>query len=242
MVELEYEGVKINVPQSWEDIKLGFYETFYKVKPVSARERIAFVATVCKVEPETMLSWPAEVFDTIVGYVGFLFEDNPRPASPYITVDGVKYIVPIEEVLTLGAWVDADEAQKAETAVLSTVLAIVCRPAGETYDYNNNEKRAAMFAALPVSEVLGVLAFFLQCVNVLRSRTAAYSNLLLLADQLPRNIRSFLNPGGGIRLSRIYAITRYYVLMILLRYRLQKFSRTYNTEKIKTRRKTPSVS
>lgn len=242
MVELEYEGVKINVPQSWEDIKLGFYETFYKTKPVTTRERVAFVATVCKVDPEVMLAWPAQVFDMIVGYVGFLFQDNPAAPSPYVTVDGTRYIVPIEEDLTLGAWVDADDAQKSETAVLSTVLAIVCRPAGEPYDYKNNEARAAMFAALPVSEVLGVLAFFLQCANVLKRRTLAYTNLLALADQLPRSIKSFRSPGAGIKLSRIYPIMRYYALMILLAYRLRKFSQTYNTEKIKTRQKTRNVN
>lgn len=233
MVELEYNDVKINVPQSWEDIKLGFYETFYKTKPTTGRERIAFVATVCKVDPELMLAWPAEVFNRVVGYVGFLFEDNPATPAAFVEVKGVKYIVPIEEDLTLGAYIDADEAQKAETAVLSTVLAIVCRPAGEPYDYKNNEARAAMFADLPVSEVLGVLAFFLQCATVLRQRTAAYTNLLALADLLPRNIRNFLSPGVGIKLSRIYPIIRYYVLMMLLRYRLRKFLRTFNTEKIR---------
>ena len=39
MVQIEYNTVKIEVPESWDDITLGFYETFYTEKPETARER-----------------------------------------------------------------------------------------------------------------------------------------------------------------------------------------------------------
>lgn len=50
--------------------------------------------------------------------------------------------------------------QKQGKNVLSNILAIVCRPVGEKYDCKNNDERREVFAALPVSKVLGVLAFF----------------------------------------------------------------------------------
>ncbi|SHJ66031.1 hypothetical protein [Bacteroides stercorirosoris] len=242
MVAIEYNKVKISVPESWDDITLGFYETFYTVKPETARERVALVAHICKTDANLLLGWPAEIFNRIVGYIGFLFEDNPAPPSPVVEVEGVKYVVPIEDELSLGAWVDADDAQKKEENVLSNILAIVCRPVGEEYNYKNNEARAAMFAALPVSKVLGVLAFFLHYKTVLDQRTAAYTKLAALVGQLPQNIKPLLSRGGGIKLSLIWPTLKYYVLIILLRYQLRKFLPSYSTVKTKTRQKTPSVS
>lgn len=242
MVELEYENVKISVPESWDDIKLGAYEAFHKAKPETHRQRVAQVALVCQIDPDLLLSWPTEVFNRIVGFVKFIFEDNTTPPSPEIEIDGVKYVVPIEDQLTLGAYVDADEVQKAGEGVLSGVLAIVCRPVGEAYDYQNNEARAAMFADLPVSKVLGVLAFFLQLKVASDTLTATFLKLQTLADLLPQNINSSLKIGVGIKLSRIWPILKYYVSTKLLRYQLRKLSRSYNTAAIRNAPKTPSVN
>lgn len=233
MVLIEYNTVKIEVPESWNDITLGFYETFYTEKPETARERAALVAKICKVEADLLLSWPAEVFNRIVEYIDFLFKDNQATPNPIVKVGDVNYIVPIEEQLSLGAWVDADEVQKKGENVLSNILAIVCRPAGEPYDYKNNETRRSMFAALPVSNVLAVLAFFLHCKTVLDRRTMAYMNLAQAHDRLPRNIKHFLSHGGGIKLSQIWLIIKYQALILLLRYQLRKFLRSCNTVRIK---------
>lgn len=234
MIRLEYDSVKIEVPESWDDITLGFYETFYTERPETARERVALVAKICKVDTDFLLSWPTEVFNKIVGYVDFIFGDNPAAPSPEIEIDGVRYVVPIEDELSLGAWVDADEVQKAGENVLSNILAIVCRPAGEAYDYKNNGARRAMFAGLPVSKVLPVLAFFLHFKTTLNQRTAAYTRLVQACDLLPRSIAPFLSRGGGIRLSRIWPTIKYWVLMQSLRYQLRRFLRSSNSERIKS--------
>lgn len=242
MIAIEYNKVKISVPESWDDITLGFYETFYTKKPETARERVALVAHICKINADLLLSWPTEVFDTIVKYIDFLFQDNPAKPFPVVEIEGVKYVVPIEDKLSLGAWVDAEEVQKRGENVLSNILAIVCLPTGEDYNYKNNEARAAMFAALPVSKVLGVLAFFLHCKTGLEQRIATYTRLAAVIDQLPRSIKYSLNRGGGIRLSLIWQTLKYYALIVLLRYQLRKFLLSCNTVKIKTRQKTPSVN
>lgn len=238
MVELVYNSTKINVPESWDDITLGVYERFHKVKPTTHRERVAQIAQVCSLDVDMLLNWPTDIFNHVVKIAGFIFADDITPPSPFIEVDGVKYVVPLEDALTLGAYVDADDVQKNSDAVLSNVLAIVCRPAGETYDYVNNETRAAMFAALPVSRVLGVLAFFLQYRQALNRHTAVYSSLVEIADQLPQSIGSLRALTGGIKLSRIWPTIRYLISIWLLRNQLQKFSRSYNTKSIKTKPKT----
>ena len=228
MKTIEYGEHKIKVPESWEDIPLGDYEQVYNLKPDTNRERVALIAKICKIDADTLLSWPAEIFNLIVGCVGFLYEDNPVTPSQICEIDGIKYIVPVEDELSLGAWVDVDEVQKAGVNVLSNVLAIVCRPAGETYDYKNNEQRRAMYATQPTSNVLGVMAFFLRCKVQSAQLTATLGTLQRMADLLPPNIKLLRSLGDGIRLSRMWRIMKFYCLIKLLRYRLRKFSHSYN--------------
>lgn len=237
MVEIEYNDVKISVPESWDDITLGVYEKFHKQKPVTHRERVTQTALVCGIDPELLLGWPTEVFNEVVRIAGFIFKDTNTEPTPIVDVNGTPYVVPIEDELTLGAYVDADEVQKTSDAVLSNVLAIVCRPAGEKYDHRQNDERAAMFAALPVSKVLGVLGFFLHCKQALDRHTAAYSNLRELGALLPQNIGSLLKRTGGIKLSRIWPTLRYLGLMLSLKNQLRKCLRSYNTKTIRTKPK-----
>lgn len=237
MVEIEYNSTIINVPESWNDITLGVYERFHKVKPTSHRERVAQIAQVCSLDADMLLNWPTDIFNHVVKIAGFIFADDLTPPSSFVEVEGIKYFVPIEDALTLGAYVDADDVQKNSDAVLSNVLAIVCRPAGEAYDCDNNKVRAAMFAALPVSKVLGVLAFFLQYRQVLNTHTEVFSNLVAISDQLPPNIKSLRALTGGIKLLQIWPITRYLISIWLLRNQLRRFSRSYNIKSIKTSRK-----
>lgn len=229
MVKIEVNNVTVSVPQSWGDISLGEYETYYKEKPETGRQRVEYVAKILKMDAAVLLSWPAEVFNTIVDTLGFLFTDNPIDATPVVDVDGVPFIVSIEDKITLGAWVDAEEAQKADSAVLSTVLAIVCRPAGEAYDYQLNEQRQKQFAALPMSKVLGVLAFFLRCKSDYDRLTAAFTKVRQMVALLPPSIKPFRARGGGIKLLQIWQAMKYYALIKLLNYRLRKLSRSFNT-------------
>lgn len=237
MVELEYNDVKIKVPDSWDDITLGKYEYFYKQKPETHRERVALVAYACDVAPELLLEWPTAIFNRILGYVDFIFGGNPIAPNPVITINGVIYAVPIEDELSLGAYIDADELQRSEANNISGLLAIVCRPVGEKYNFKNNDERQKMFAALPVIEVFGLLAFFLQVCTAYNLRTQVYSNLQNLADLLPRNIWSLLKRGTGIKLYRIWQVMTYYASIASLNYQLRKFSPSYSIRRIRTAQK-----
>ena len=242
MVTIEYDNNEIKVPTGWDDVKLGTYDKVYHLRPKNARERVDYIAAVCQVEASVLLSWPVEVFNKVVGFMDFLFTDTDVPPSPFVEVGGVRYTVPIDDKITLGMWVDVDEVQKSGEAVLSNVLAIVLRPTGEKYNYENNEARAAMFADLPVSQVLGVMGFFLHCKNVLEAHTAAFSKIQEVADLLPRNISALVSRGGGIKLSQIWRIPKYLILITLLRYQLRKFLPSYSTGRTKTTPKQPSVN
>lgn len=234
MVEIEYKEQKISVPESWDDITLAEWDQIYRIKPSTNRERVEYIAKICKIDPAELLACPAELFNVLVSRTRFIFGANPYTPSPEITIEGVRYVIAVEDDLTLGEWIDADEVQKAGDNVLANVLAIVCRPAGEAYDYRNNDKRRDMFAALPTSKVLPLLGFFLQCRQQSAKLTKTFSQLAALADLLPPSTQTLRSLGVGTKLLRIWPITKYLILNALLRWRLQRLSTSYGIAATRT--------
>lgn len=232
MKKYEYKGKSVSVPTSWGEITVATYDKLWNLKPQTARERANTVAIACGAELQTFLEWPREIFEMVLKDVDFLFQANP--AEPYnrLEIDGAQYVVAVEERLTFAEFIDVDMVQKEDayaSAIVTNVLAIICRPPGEAYDPVNIQSRVEMFGALPVSKVLGVLAFFLRSYQTSTKSIALYANLQATAGQLPKNIKLSQMFGGGIRLSRIYQTIRFYVLMRLLFARLQKYSHFYYT-------------
>lgn len=233
MTTIEYLDEVIVVPTNWGEIKLKDYENFYTEKPETPRERVALVAKICNIEPAKLLDLPSDVFNILVDQTIFIFEEFKADPSPSVKIDDKTYVIPIEEKLSLGAFIDADETQKSGERVLSGVLAIVCRPAAETYDPDKTEDRTQMFGELPMSKVWPLLAFFLHYKNVLEKRTTVFTNLTAAVESLPPNIWHSLKLGGGTKLSQTWRTIKYFYLMRLLRYRLRKLLRLSNTDGIK---------
>lgn len=236
MTTIEVNDLIINVPESPRDVTLGTYEKLYKLKPEGSAGHIHAVEQLCNLPPGTLRELPVEVFNEIVPRVMFAFGDNPMPPSPEVLIDGIRYIVPAEDEITLGMFVDVDGVQRAGVDVLSNTLAIVCRPAGEKYDTSNNEARAKMFAAQKMDAVLPVFAFFLHCKKTLERLTAAYGSLQAAADLLPPSIKVLRLLGVGTKISQMHLIMTYCASTRSLRARLRKFSPTYSTARIKTAR------
>ena len=237
MTIIEYEAYRLEIPDKWEENKLAKYDQFHGKRPESFRERVALLLDICGIDPESLMSAPTEIFNRIVQITAFIFAESNVKGVPFIVVEDIKYIVSTEESLTLGEWIDIEEVQKAGDNVLSNVLAIVCRPAGEEYDYRNNDKRQKMFANLPVSSVLGVLGFFLQQKQLYEKVTIEFLTLLEIAELLPPNTELLRSLGGGIGLLKTWRAVKFWILKELLNYQLRRYSRILFTYKTKRGRK-----
>lgn len=235
MTTIEYEGTRVEVPDGWDEITLGRYERVCGMRPETARQRVELVAEVCGTSAEVLMGWPAEIFNRMVEILGFLFREAEEVVPrAELEIEGVRYVVPIGDKLSLGAWVDVDEVQKRGENILSGVLAIICRPVGEAYDGNNNEERQRLFAGLPVSRVWPVMAFFLRRRDAFVKRTVAFSKLARGIDRLVRSTESLRGRGDGIRLSRIWRRGVSWILIVLLRYRWRRFLRSCSSEKTRS--------
>ena len=223
MKRIKIDGTTVKIPESWDEITLGFYETWYHRQPATTREKVELAAEICRIKPERLLSARADTFNRIVRLLAFAFNNEAPTPSPMLTAKGVKYTVTPSAELTLAQWVDADEAQHSGEKPLSSLLAIVCLPPGEKYDPSRFNDRQQLFASLKMSETLGVLGFFLRCGNISPEHSKACSQTQQTVDLLLRNIKVFRIVGGGTKLSRIWRAIKFSTLMLLLRYRLRKF-------------------
>lgn len=229
MKRIEIDKVVIDVPETWDDITLGFYETWFFKTPVTRLEKVELVAEICKIDPAILLNYPVGLTNLIIDTLDFVFRETTTPPSPSIVVEDVRYTIPITEVLTTACWIDAEEVQKEKVAVLSNILAIVCLPDGETYDPHKSEERRKMFAELKVSEVLPLLSFFLHYKKMLETRSTMFSQVREAANLYVNSTGSFPNVGGGTKLLRTWREVRYYALTKWLRYRLRKYLRSLDT-------------
>ncbi|NDV69199.1 hypothetical protein [Dysgonomonas sp. 25] len=229
MTKIEFEGKTINVPQSWDEILFGEYEKWYFQQPKTQSEHIEFIAQLCKVDEAWLMSAPPQLFESIAGSLGFMFEDSIAP-SESVSIAGEKYAVSYGDKLTLGEWVDVENCFEGERENrLSEVLAILCRPVGEKYNPDNTEARSAVFRGLPCSQVLPLLAFFLHRNQSFCKISNLYSTTVTQANRFVRDIEHLVQSGGGTKRLPIWQRIKYTFLMKSLKKRLSKFSDSYST-------------
>lgn len=237
MTVMEYGGTAVRVPDGWGDVTLGDYEDAMALPRATLRDKIAVAARLCGVDAAVLLSWPAEAFGLLAERLSFAWSDFAAEASPRMRAGGVDYYVSTEDSLTLGEWADVEQVQQAGTRPIARVLAIVCRPAGEAYDSSRNEARAALFAGLPVSEVQGVLAFFLLKFQRSAENSRLYSGLRAAAESSLRSSASSRHGGDGTGSSTSWRGTACRILTAWPRYRLRRYLRTSSTSGSGRRRK-----
>lgn len=234
MIKIEFENNTLRVPEGWHDVKLSEYETWDTSKPETKMDYVRFVAQVCKVDVNLLLGSPTELFDVIINALDFIFDSASEPQPSHkVKIDEVDYFVSLSDKLTLGEWVDVEsvlsETADDETAAekkgrLSEMLAILCRPAGEKYNADLTEERAAMFRNLSCDKVLPLLAFFLFKKRKSEEILNHYSTVLDQANQFLKDTETFVVNGDGIKLLPIWQRIRYTYLVRSLKKQLSKFS------------------
>lgn len=161
MVTVELNNVKLEIPESWSDIKLSRYEKLYMQKPETKLDQVYFVADVCNIDANVLLESPAQVFNALAEIVDFVF-DSELPPSNAVKVGDTEYLVSFADKLTLGEWVDAENVIGSDSEYkLSELLAILCRPAGEKYNPDLLGERTEMFKNLTCDKALPLISFFL---------------------------------------------------------------------------------
>ena len=190
------------VPTKWEEVSLKQFqeiERFYedKDKDFDVRE-VLHIFTNKGIDEINAL--PLEFLEEIMSKMVFL-QEKPEEKKPTNSVEikGERYTIHTENKLKVGEYVGADTALKGDKHNYAAILAILCRKDGEIYDskYENEvlEDRIKMWEGVPVTDVLPIISFFIQCYITLQTPTLLSSHLMEAIDLMRRDIENSVESG-----------------------------------------------
>ncbi|MBK5722108.1 hypothetical protein JGH11_14615 [Dysgonomonas sp. Marseille-P4677] len=224
MLKIELNDLKLSVPDCWEDIRLADYEKWFMHKPEDKMEYVRLVADICKIDHEILLDSPTQLFDVLSNAISFIYDTDFTPATK-VNIDGKEYFISLSDKLTLGEWIDIEDTMNSDSHTkISETLAIVCRPAGESYNTDTAAIRKEMFRNLPCDKALPLVAFFLHRKKESEAILHHYSTVVAQADQFLKDTKTFVINGGGIKRLPIWQRIRYIYLTKSLEKQLSKFS------------------
>lgn len=190
----EVELKPINVPTNWDEITLGTYQKlqeYYKsLKDDEPIDTIKFIALLSNYTEDEVLLLPVAFVNNIVLKLDFL-KKIPNPnVSNKITISGETYYLLNMDEMKFGEFTDVNMSIKNNPNDYASILAILCRKAGEIYDQEfinkRFEERKKMFENISVNQALSVLGFFLKyyeqyripsedCISQLRQEVELYA-------------------------------------------------------------------
>lgn len=164
----------IKVPSSWSEITLKNYqeiEKYYEDKDKEFNVLDVLDILIDK-DRDYINSLPAEFLDTILTHLLFLVTtpDVGEPSNK-IVISGETYTANIAEKLRVGEYVAIDTLVKDDAHNYAALLAVLFRKKDEKYDshFENEvlEDRIKMFEEQPVTKILPLVHFFINCYTML---------------------------------------------------------------------------
>ena len=196
-----------NVPTSWDEITLKQFQdidNYYKdrEKEPDIREML-HILTNKTVDEVNQL--PVEFLEIIFDKLSFMNE-QPVVGEPTnkIELDGVTYQVNIMNKLKTGEYVAVDSVVKTDAANFAAILAIICRKEDEIFDskFENEilEDRIKMFENAPITKVLPIMNFFINCYILSETPSQLYSMVEEEINLTRQNIQDSVKNGGITKL------------------------------------------
>jgi len=223
-MKIEFDNVKLEIPDSWKDIKLSEYEKWYMLKPETRFEMVTYVAGVCNINPRILLQYPTHVYTTISDAIRFVFTQDFEPKNK-CDINGEDYFISFSDKLTLGEYIDIEAVLESESEhKLCELLAILCRPVGEKYDPDLTAERIEIFKNISCDKALPLISFFLTKKKKSEKILNHCSTVTAQAGQFLKDIETTVINGDGIKLFPIWQRIRYIYLTKSLKKELSKFS------------------
>lgn len=192
---------KITVPTSWDEISLRQFqeiEKYYKEnKDFDVRDIIHILTNKTRDEINEL---PVEFLEIILQKLSFMNE-QPKVEKPTnkIELNGQIYQVNIMNKLKAGEYIAVDSVVKSDASNFAAILAVVCRKDGELFDskYENEvlEERMKMFENAPITKILPIVNFFLQCYTMSNGLSLLYSKVEEGISLIANSIETSANLG-----------------------------------------------
>lgn len=199
----------ITVPTKWEDVTLGMYseiERYYSENDEKTFDIRNVLHIMIGKDIDFINSLPVEFLDDIMEKMSFLqTKVTEQEPTNTLTINGEKYVVNIQNKLKVGEYVAVDSIIKDDKHNYAAMLAILCRKEGELYDskFENEilEDRVKMWEQQPITDVLRVISFFLQCYMISAIPTLLFLKIKEAIDHTRNSIETSHKNGETTRRS-----------------------------------------
>lgn len=205
--EIDFE---INFPLSWDEITLKQYqdiETLYDKNENATM--IDILGVISDKTPKELKTLPFDVFEeTIMPQLTFLNE-KPEEKEPTnkIVIKGETYFVNFMEKMKTGEFIDSQMVLQNDKHNYAMLLAILCRKQGEIYDddfiANVLNDRVKMYEQQPITNILPIVAFFLQLWTQLNLPSLLSFKIEETIDLTLQSLQSLKKGGVGKTLSTL---------------------------------------
>lgn len=197
-----------NIPTDWSQITLRQFQEidrYYKEKEKETDIRdVVHILAGKTIDEVNQL--PVEFLEMILEKLSFMNE-QPNVGEPTnkIELDGTTYQVNIMNKLKAGEYVAVDSVVKSDAANFAAILAIICRKEDEIFDskFENEvlEDRIKMFENAPITKVLPIMNFFLNCYILSETPSQLYSMVEEEISLTAQNIQDSVKSGEITKLS-----------------------------------------
>ncbi len=193
----------VNVPTSWDDVKLKTFselERYYSDKDKDFDLREVLHIMIDK-DIDYVNALPINIAEKIMDKMSFLqTEPDIKEPTNKIEIDGEIYEVNIMEKMKTGEFVAANRIIDLDKFNYAAILAIICRKNGEIYDSKFEaevfDKRLKMFEETPVTKIMPVLSFFLRSYATLVALSQMYSETEDAVNLIQKDIENSQNVGA----------------------------------------------
>lgn len=184
-------------PASWDELTLEMFqeiEKYYSNKDKDFDIREVLHIFTNKTEDE-INALPITFTNELMNKLMFL-KEKPKDYEPsnFIEIDGVRYCINVMEKLKTGEYVAIDTILKNDPHDYISIFAVLCRKNGEIYDSKFEaelfEERQKLFAKQPVTKIMPLISFFINCYIVRKMHSLLYSEVEEGLNIMEQNIES----------------------------------------------------
>jgi len=173
--------MKISVPTSWDDVTVAQYQALSQMNIEDYKNDLSYTVAVLQVlcNLDSMVQLPMSAITELAPHIDFLKDEPTKIKHEQVFIDGVIYEwLPSFNAMTVGEAISIelpiDLEELTFTLSYDVVLAVMLREEGKKFDANLFKENRVKFSELPITEVLGMLLFFLNGGQTSTAHTKTY--------------------------------------------------------------------
>lgn len=174
--------MNINVPTSWDDITVNQFQALSQLEREDFKDDLSYTTAVLQVicNIDSMYSLPLSAVSELAPYIDFMKTPVPKVKYEQVYIDGKVYEwIPSFNSMTVGEAISIelpiDLEELTFTLSYDVVLAVMLRESGLKFDEKKFKENRIKFGELPITEVIGMLLFFLNGGQTSITHTKTYS-------------------------------------------------------------------